>query len=261
MEKPKRVRPSRAKPKVVVEPEEPSASASASASASVPVVKKPTKPRAPAKRKVAATADRSNSDAPPTDATCTTELADTCPPPPPPNPREKFISFVSDRLGGGSSSSSSLTDIQIRDIEIGIFNWSLEKADLRRIPRNWNNPRFYNLYTSKARSIACNLIPDSYVGNERLTHRIKDEEFNPHDVVTMSADHVCPERWQTVVEAKIRHDQYMSTAKPTAMTDQFRCGRCSKRECSFMELQTRSCDEPASIFVCCLSCGFRWRMG
>jgi DNA-directed RNA polymerase subunit M/transcription elongation factor TFIIS len=288
VQKPKRVRPSRAKPKVVVEAaavprtalvaslREASAAevVETQSNAAQPLIiqedppivvkkTKPAKPRAPAKSRrtskavaAAATVGRSNSDVPLTDAACI-ELADTtssstCPPP---NPREKFRKFVAVKAEG------SLTDIQIRDIEIGIFNWSLDKADERRIPRNWNNPRFYDLYMSKARSIAANLITDSYVGNDRLTQRIKDDEFIPHDVVTMSADRVCPERWQTVVEAKIRHDEYISTAKPTAMTDQFLCGRCKKRECSFMELQTRSCDEPASIFVCCLSCGHRWRMG
>lgn len=171
------------------------------------------------------------------------------------NPRENFIRYLL------KQPSNQLAELQVRDIEIGIFNWSLDKAEERRIPRNWNNSRFLELYNSKARSVAANLTTDSYVGNDRLASRITDEEFIPHEVVTMTADRVCPERWQKVIEAKIRHDEYISTAKPTAMTDQFLCGRCKKRECSFMELQTRSCDEPASIFVCCLSCGHRWRMG
>lgn len=154
-----------------------------------------------------------------------------------------------------------LGELQARDMEIGILNWCLTRADERRVARSWRNPRFVALYLSKARSVAANLISTSYVGNDRLVRRLNDAEFPPHQVAYMTSDHVFPERWQSVVETKVRRDEYVSTAKPTAMTDQFLCGRCKKRECSFMELQTRSCDEPASIFVQCLSCGLRWRMG
>ena len=44
-----------------------------------------------------------------------------------------------------------------------------------------------------------------------------------------------------------------------AMTDQFKCGRCKQRKCTYYELQTRSADEPATIFVTCLDCGKNWK--
>ena len=42
-------------------------------------------------------------------------------------------------------------------------------------------------------------------------------------------------------------------------TDQFKCGKCKKRECTYYELQTRSADEPMTLFITCLNCGKRWR--
>jgi len=169
--------------------------------------------------------------------------------------RAAFVAFLL------SSCRGALCELQARDAEVGVFNWALERADERRVARNWQNPRFRSLYESKARSVAANLCPNSYVANERVLKRLEDAEFFPHDIAGMHADHVFPERWREVVEAKVRRDEYMSTAKPAAMTDQFRCGRCKKRECSYMELQMRSCDEPASLFIQCLACGHRWRMG
>lgn len=156
---------------------------------------------------------------------------------------------------------TGLDETMAKDAEIGVFNWTLLRADERRVPRNWKNAHFARIYASKARSVAANLVPTSYVSNARLVSRLVDGELLPHDIPTMSPDHVFPERWRTVVEAKTRRDEYISNAKPTAMTNQFLCGRCKKRECSFMELQTRSCDEPATLFIQCLSCGNRWRMG
>lgn len=154
-----------------------------------------------------------------------------------------------------------LGDDEVRDAEIGVFNWAIAKGHERRIACNWANPRFRMLYASKARSVVCNLHPESYVRNERLLQRVRDREFAPHQVAWMNPVNVHPERWRHEVEMKMRRDEYISNAKPMAMTDQFRCSKCRKRECSFMELQTRSCDEPATLFIQCLSCGHKWRMG
>ena len=38
------------------------------------------------------------------------------------------------------------------------------------------------------------------------------------------------------------------------------CGRCRSRDIKFEMLQTRSADEPMSIFCTCERCGKRWRM-
>ena len=42
-------------------------------------------------------------------------------------------------------------------------------------------------------------------------------------------------------------------------TDQYQCGRCHKRLCTYYQLQTRSADEPMTTFVTCLNCGKRWK--
>lgn len=149
----------------------------------------------------------------------------------------------------------------MRDMETGVFNWALVKADEQKVARTWANPRFRMLYEAKARSVLCNADPTSYVGNDRLITRIREGEFKPHDVAGMAPDHVFPERWRSVVEMQVRRDEYITNARPTAMTDQFKCGRCKKSECTYMELQTRSCDEPATLFIQCLACGNRWRLG
>ena len=167
--------------------------------------------------------------------------------------RGMVVGMISDR--------TKLDDVVVRDMEIGIFNYALGKADERRVAKNWRNPRFRSLYEAKARSVVCNVDPTGYIGNVRLLERLKEGEFKPHDLAFMEPEHVFPERWRHALDAKLQRDEYITNARPAAMTDQFRCGRCKKRECSYMELQTRSCDEPASIFVQCHCCGNRWRMG
>ena len=156
---------------------------------------------------------------------------------------------------------TGLDDANSRDMEVGMFNWTLEKADELKIPRDWRNSQFRALYASKARSMMANAVPDTYVGNTRLLQRLQEHEFVPHDVAFMRPENVFPERWKQAIDLRMQRDRYINTARPAAMTDQFRCSRCKKRECVYQELQTRSCDEPASLFITCLNCGHRWRMG
>lgn len=41
-------------------------------------------------------------------------------------------------------------------------------------------------------------------------------------------------------------------------TDMFKCDKCQKRNCTYMQLQTLASDEPMTTFVCCNECGNRW---
>jgi DNA-directed RNA polymerase subunit M/transcription elongation factor TFIIS len=157
--------------------------------------------------------------------------------------------------------AAGLSDVCARDMEVGVFNYALAYATEHKVLKNWGNPRFVAVYQAKARSVLCNITPGSYVGNAGLLQRLRDGEFAPHEVAAMRPEETCPERWQSALDVKLAHDRYMSTAKPTAMTDQFQCKRCKGRECVYQEIQLRSSDEPMSIFVTCLSCALRWRIG
>lgn len=158
-------------------------------------------------------------------------------------------------------SVTGLGDDCATDLEIGIFNWSLQQADAFRVPKSWTNAKFHAIYGAKARSIIMNLDPTSYIGNTDLLHRVTSGLVKPHDIPFMMPQDTFPERWREVVDLKVQKDEYATTVKPVAMTDQFRCKRCKKRECVYQELQLRSADEPATIIITCISCSNTWRIG
>jgi transcription elongation factor S-II len=147
------------------------------------------------------------------------------------------------------------------DLEIGIFNWSLQQADYFRIPKTWSNVKFCAIYDAKAKSILANMDEESYIGNKGLLTNLRSNLIIPHDVAFMKPQELFPERWREVVDLKVQKDEYATTVKPVAMTDQFRCKRCKKRECVYQELQLRSADEPATIIITCISCSNTWRVG
>jgi transcription elongation factor S-II len=154
-----------------------------------------------------------------------------------------------------------LDDVQARDLEVGVYNFALNQASSLKVPKTWSSPRFVALYSAKARSILANIDATSYVNNRGLLEKIRTTQIAPHELSAMSAQELHPERWRELVELKRKRDEYVTTAKPVAMTNEFRCKHCKKRECIYQELQLRSADEPATIIVTCVSCGHTWRVG
>ena len=147
-----------------------------------------------------------------------------------------------------------------RRVERGVYNYTIDKAEKNQITKQWTNNIFKQIYIDKCRSIYTNLDKKSYVKNSRLIDRLKEKEFKARDVAFMKPQHICPESWKNLLDEKYKRDKILYEVKPEAMTDQFKCGRCKKRKCSYFEMQTRSADEPMTIFVTCINCGKRWKM-
>lgn len=150
---------------------------------------------------------------------------------------------------------------QAANAEIALFNWTVLAASERRVAKFWSNMRFVSLYAAKARSVLSNLDQRGYVGNADLIGRVRSGEVKPEELASLSPEHMYPARWRADMELKHLRDNYIMTARPAAMTEQYKCPRCKERKCSYYEQQTRSCDEPASIFLTCTHCSHGWRIG
>lgn len=154
-----------------------------------------------------------------------------------------------------------LSEEYAKDLEIGIYNWCLNNSSHNDIQKSWSDKLFVNLYVNKSRSILNNLDTSSYIQNKRLLQRVIDGEFKPHDLAFMDQSNIFPERWKDILDMNMKQEENFYNSKQVAKTDLFKCGKCKKRECSYYELQVRSADESSTIFVTCLNCGNRWRIG
>ena len=169
------------------------------------------------------------------------------------NNRDIFKTHVAEQL-------PDLTEGQICDLERGIYNWCIDQCVNHKIAMNWKNQRFIHLYKDKARSVFNNLNPSSYISNNRLYKRLLEKEFAPHDIAYMKPENIFPERWADILDAKMKKDMHVFEAKPVAMTDEFKCGKCKNKSCVYQELQVRSADEPMTLFITCLNCGHKWKI-
>ena len=91
--------------------------------------------------------------------------------------------------------------------------------------------------------------------NDNLLQQIINNEVTPQQLAFMTHQEMNPDRWKILIENKIKRDDSKFNTNLEASTDMFTCKRCKSKRCTYYELQTRSADEPATIFVTCLDCG------
>lgn len=151
-----------------------------------------------------------------------------------------------------------LTVKQVSELEAAIYTNCLDDASKHHIIRDWSFPQFRSLYERKLRHICANLEPTSYIGNTHLLARYKKGEFRFEDLMTWNNTEIFPERNKELAEKQFQREQRLLEGNKANTTDQFYCGRCHKRQCTYYELQTRSADEPMTIFIQCVNCGKRW---
>ena len=169
--------------------------------------------------------------------------------------RQKVKALIKDKLV-----DKLLNDnFNIDDLERGIYNWTIDYATKRHLIKNWKNSMFTKIYLEKARSVISNLDPNSYIKNTRFIERLKEKEFLPHEVCFMKSENIFPERWQNTITQYLKKFEYAYEDKKQATTDQFKCSKCKKRECTYYCMLTRSGDEPETIFIRCVNCGHQFR--
>ena len=138
------------------------------------------------------------------------------------------------------------------NLEKGIFNYALKEATNRKIVKKWDNPYFVQIYVDRLKSIYLNLSND-------IIKQIEDKTIKPHVVAFMTHQELCPEKWKDLIEIKMKRDKCKFENNIEAATDVFTCRKCKSNKCTYYQMQTRSADEPMTVFVQCCNCGNRWK--
>lgn len=159
----------------------------------------------------------------------------------------------------GAVFAGHLRDDEIAALERAIYNGAIQQARQRHIVRTWAFPLFTHIYRMRARSVASNFHPESYVGNGELFDSYRRGELSMEAMAGMNTYELFPSLWRDMFEQRqIREKKALEGNKDRA-TDQFTCTRCWKKQCTYYEMQTRSADEPMTIFITCMNCGKKWR--
>jgi transcription elongation factor S-II len=139
------------------------------------------------------------------------------------------------------------------NLEKGIHNWALKEATNKKVVKKWDNPFFVQIYLDHLRSIYVNLK------NNNLVDMVSSGEIKAHEIAFMTHQEMSPEKWEELLKAKSISDKNKFEQNLEAATDTFKCRKCHSKKCTYYQMQTRSADEPMTIFVTCIDCGNRWK--
>ena len=141
----------------------------------------------------------------------------------------------------------------ISNLEKAIFNYAIKEATQKKIIKKWENPYFKQLYVDRLRTIVNNLK------HQEIIQQLQSEELKPQVFAFMTHQEMNPGRWCSLIQQKMKRDASKFNTNIEASTDMFTCKKCRSKKCTYYELQTRSADEPATIFITCLDCGKHWK--
>ncbi|KAE8145325.1 transcription factor S-II, central domain-containing protein [Aspergillus avenaceus] len=119
-------------------------------------------------------------------------------------------------------------------------------------------PETKEQYRTKIRSLFQNLKNKS---NPSLRVRVLSNEVTPDHFVRMSHDELRSDE-QREKDRRIQKenmDKAMVAQAERSISTSLQCGKCGQRKVTYTEAQTRSADEPMTLFCTCLNCGKSWK--
>jgi len=147
----------------------------------------------------------------------------------------------------------------VKNLEIHTYNWAyLRSKEMGDTPAS-NNINHVQRYKHKFLSMMFNLkkSPD-------LKSRILNGKLKTGNAVNLSPQGLWPDGPHAKAEKK-RIDMEMKKEYASNIMNQkdykglFRCGRCKSYKTTYYEMQTRSADEPMTVFITCHACDNRWK--
>jgi len=127
------------------------------------------------------------------------------------------------------------------DLEVVLHSMHKDEIEYKR--------HFQTLsFNLKKNGTLCELVCFGLKTAEELA-RMKPEDMATEAVKKMRADAIKA----TLLDAQL--------AQPmVSESGMFTCSRCGQSKTTFYQMQTRSADEPMTVFITCVNCGKKWRL-
>lgn len=137
-----------------------------------------------------------------------------------------------------------------------VINLCMSRGD--DIMRSWTNPNFVSHYSARVSTILRNIDPAAAMARShggRVARQLHAGEITPEEVGGMSEHDMCPEAFAAENQVVAVRKTQAVVVRTTTMWVCPNGHRCSVDR----QVQTRSADEPASIFCTCMICHIEFR--
>jgi DNA-directed RNA polymerase subunit M/transcription elongation factor TFIIS len=96
-------------------------------------------------------------------------------------------------------------------------------------------------------------IHQLFVKNDYLKTLIKNKTLHPENICNLQPEELDPDTYNDIIKKK----QLIELKKKNnGTTDAYTCKKCKNSKCTVSERQTRAGDEPATVFITCVECGY-----
>lgn len=143
------------------------------------------------------------------------------------------------------------------NLEKNILNYATEQARKINQQPAWDNHKYTSMYKQKFLQIQHNLK-----NSPVLKGWIVDKKIKTKDVIEMRPEDL----WPDGPYAKKMEDRIIKEMRKAYLAKEsknqdgfFKCGRCKSMKTTYYQMQTRSADEPMTVFVSCLNCDKSWK--
>jgi DNA-directed RNA polymerase subunit M/transcription elongation factor TFIIS len=164
--------------------------------------------------------------------------------------------FVVDRL-------AELLELSNRDVipinlEKCINNWSAKKTIQMGDSPALDNPKHMSRYKHKFIEIQTCMRKSDFLKNELLSGRLKTSAIMEMPPNVMWPDGPYSKEVEEGVKRRMAKDTNSILNQPD-YKGLFKCNKCRQYKTTYYEMQTRSADEPMTVFITCHVCTVTWK--
>jgi DNA-directed RNA polymerase subunit M/transcription elongation factor TFIIS len=132
-------------------------------------------------------------------------------------------------------------------IEAGIFEFTLIYATTK----DYLDCMMSAIYNDKVYDLLQNLNPNTMVQNKTLCKAVDEGKIMPQTLAFLKPYELDPEKWDELIKkAALKEEK----KKNMSVVDIYTCRKCKANKCTIREAQTRSLDEPMTIWITCTVC-------
>jgi transcription elongation factor S-II len=152
-----------------------------------------------------------------------------------------------------------LNDIELsKKIEESIYNYTIHQCEIRSIDSTIQNKYFKRIYVNKFITLYNNIDKKSYVKNYNFLDRIYNNDIDIKNIAFLTPQEIHKDHWKKYLDRQSANDEFLYSRTAGIRTNEYKCGRCKEKKCTYYQLQVRCSDEPMTTFINCLNCGHRW---